>query len=388
MLTATVRDLHACYPGRFVTDVRTSCPDLWLHNPHLTPLSEEDPEVAGRRLPLPAHRPHQHRPVPLPARLHGVPERAAGPADEAHASSAATSTSRDGGDRLVPAGGGREGRGRRVSGSSPPEASSTTPSSGGRPARYQEVVEHFRGPAGLRAGRRGRPPPSPARRASSICAARPRCASSCGSCITREGAISAVSLLMHLAAAVPTPSRACRRAAPASWSPGGREPPHFTAYPHHQYLHTVGALRCCDQGGCWKSRTLPLGDGDPKDEELCVDVVGHAAALHGHDHRGRRDSRGRALLRGRRAPSPLRFGLPGLDPVEHRPVTECRTVKIRDVIAILEAEGWVEVAQVGSHRQFKHPARPGRVTVAGHPSAEIHPKTLRSIERQSGVKLR
>jgi hypothetical protein len=33
-------------------------------------------------------------------------------------------------------------------------------------------------------------------------------------------------------------------------------------------------LRCCDQGGCWKSRTLPIGDGDPKDEELCVDVVG------------------------------------------------------------------------------------------------------------------
>lgn len=34
MLTATVRDLHACYPGRFLTDVRTPCPDLWLHTPH------------------------------------------------------------------------------------------------------------------------------------------------------------------------------------------------------------------------------------------------------------------------------------------------------------------------------------------------------------------
>ena len=42
---------------------------------------------------------------------------------------------------------------------------------------------------------------------------------------------------------------------------GGREPPHFTAYPHHQYIHTVGALRCCDDGGCWKSRTRALGDG-------------------------------------------------------------------------------------------------------------------------------
>ena len=58
---------------------------------------------------------------------------------------------------------------------------------------------------------------------------------------------------------------------------GGREPPHWTAYPHHQFIHTVGALACCDDGGCWKSRTLPLGDGDEKDRpgELCVDVVGN-----------------------------------------------------------------------------------------------------------------
>lgn len=63
-------------------------------------------------------------------------------------------------------------------------------------------------------------------------------------------------------------------------------------------------------------------------------------------------------------------------------------MKIRDVIRALEADGWIQVAQVGSHRQLKHTARAGRVTVAGHPSLEIHPKTLRSIERQSGVKLK
>ena len=38
MLTAAVRDLHRAYPGRFLTDVRTACPGLWEHNPHLTPL--------------------------------------------------------------------------------------------------------------------------------------------------------------------------------------------------------------------------------------------------------------------------------------------------------------------------------------------------------------
>src|SRR6185436_12842646 len=45
MLTAAVRDLHECYPGQFVTDVRTSCPELWENNPYLTALDPRDPAV-------------------------------------------------------------------------------------------------------------------------------------------------------------------------------------------------------------------------------------------------------------------------------------------------------------------------------------------------------
>src|SRR5262249_9276695 len=45
MLTAAIRDLHHAYPGRFLTDVRTSCPALWKHNPHLTPLNKDDTDV-------------------------------------------------------------------------------------------------------------------------------------------------------------------------------------------------------------------------------------------------------------------------------------------------------------------------------------------------------
>ena len=59
----------------------------------------------------------------------------------------------------------------------------------------------------------------------------------------------------------------------------------------------------------------------------------------------------------------------------------------RDVIAALRADGWGEVAQKGSHVQFKHPAKPGRVTVV-HPERDIPKGTLRSIERQAGLKLR
>ncbi|HEX6860549.1 MAG TPA: type II toxin-antitoxin system HicA family toxin [Caulobacteraceae bacterium] len=62
-------------------------------------------------------------------------------------------------------------------------------------------------------------------------------------------------------------------------------------------------------------------------------------------------------------------------------------MRSRDVIAALRAAGWVEVAQKGSHKQFKHPSRPGRVTVP-HPERDLPIGTLRSIERQSGVRLR
>jgi predicted RNA binding protein YcfA (HicA-like mRNA interferase family) len=58
----------------------------------------------------------------------------------------------------------------------------------------------------------------------------------------------------------------------------------------------------------------------------------------------------------------------------------------REIIAALEKAGWVKIAQKGSHVQFKHPERLGRVTVP-HPSRDIPIGTLRSIERQSGLKL-
>lgn len=59
----------------------------------------------------------------------------------------------------------------------------------------------------------------------------------------------------------------------------------------------------------------------------------------------------------------------------------------REVIRRLKAAGWELVATKGSHHQFRHPSCPGRVTVP-HPEKDIPVGTLRSIERQSGLKLR
>ena len=60
--------------------------------------------------------------------------------------------------------------------------------------------------------------------------------------------------------------------------------------------------------------------------------------------------------------------------------------KIRDIIKVVEADGWRAVHQVGSHRQYRHPTKAGKVTIAGHPSMDLAPKTLRSILEQAGLK--
>ena len=58
-------------------------------------------------------------------------------------------------------------------------------------------------------------------------------------------------------------------------------------------------------------------------------------------------------------------------------------MKIRDVIKLIEADGWYVVATRGSHRQYKHPTKPGRVTIAGHPGDELAPGTLNSVMKQA-----
>jgi predicted RNA binding protein YcfA (HicA-like mRNA interferase family) len=61
-------------------------------------------------------------------------------------------------------------------------------------------------------------------------------------------------------------------------------------------------------------------------------------------------------------------------------------MKVREIIRIIEADGWYLVATRGSHRQFRHPSKAGRVTIAGRPSEDLAPGTLNSIFKQAGLK--
>jgi ADP-heptose:LPS heptosyltransferase len=272
MLTAAVRDLHACHPGRFATDVRTSCPDLWLHNPYLTPLAEDDPEVRV----VDCHYPLIHRSNQTPYHfIHGFIEYL-----NDTLGLQVKPTAFKGDVHLSAEEKAWFARVQEAKGEARPF---WLLASGGKHdytikwwdhQRYQAVVDHFAGRIEfVQVGEAHHHHP-PLRGAVDL-----RGQTTLRQLVRlmhhAQGAVSAVSLLMHLAAAVePRPgmpkNRACVVIA------GGREPPHFTAYPHHQFIHTVGALMCCDDGGCWKSRTRPLGDGDEKDlpENLCVDPVG------------------------------------------------------------------------------------------------------------------
>lgn len=61
-------------------------------------------------------------------------------------------------------------------------------------------------------------------------------------------------------------------------------------------------------------------------------------------------------------------------------------MKVREVIQIVERDGWVLSRTKGSHRQYTHPTKPGTVTISGNAGKDVKPGTLNSIKKQAGLK--
>mgnify|MGYP001584726206 FL=1 len=61
-------------------------------------------------------------------------------------------------------------------------------------------------------------------------------------------------------------------------------------------------------------------------------------------------------------------------------------MKVKEIIKLIEEDGWFYIGQTGSHRQFRHPVKKGKVTIAGKLSVDIPPGTLNSILKQAGLK--
>lgn len=83
-----------------------------------------------------------------------------------------------------------------------------------------------------------------------------------------SGVLTPVSFPMVLST-IPTNRDKCLLKRPCVVIAGGREPMTWQAFPSHQYISRCGMLPCCDNGGCWKARTIPIGDKDFKDNSLC-----------------------------------------------------------------------------------------------------------------------
>lgn len=88
-----------------------------------------------------------------------------------------------------------------------------------------------------------------------------------------EGVVAGVSFLNHLAAAMPPKGKSVRKPCVVVW--GGREPSGWCYYTNHQVLHTNGIFTCCDDGGCWKSRTYKINKDVQHNDSLCSNTVSY-----------------------------------------------------------------------------------------------------------------
>lgn len=281
MLTAAVRDLHKAHPFKFITDVDTTAPDIWKHNPYITKLRWKRETHKGNHIIIPqdedadaevieCHYPLvngiKYKPYHF---IHGYAQYL-----ERKLRVKIPITSFKGDIHIS-----KEEKGWISQVQEEPHGLNRNfwiIMAGGKydftckwwdPQRYQAVVDHFLGKIKFVQCGEAHHWHSPLRNVINLI----------GKTNTRQfirlvyhsvGILCPVTFAMHLAAAVPTKqghpeNRACVVVA------GGREPSQWEAYPTHQFIHNCGALPCCQEGGCWKSRCQPVNDGDEKDNDLC-----------------------------------------------------------------------------------------------------------------------
>jgi hypothetical protein len=264
MLTATVRDLHRAHPNQFETFVETSAPPLWENNPFVS--NSNDRRAAARLIDM--HYPliNESNSKPLHF-IHGYTQYLESqlgisiPVSEFKGDIHLSPSERSWENQVVEAFQYRGPYWILIAGGKYDFTAKWW-----SPDYYQQVVDHFKGRIQfVQCGSREHWHPKIQ-----------GCYNLVGKTDQRQfvrlvyhasGVLCPVTFAMHLAAAVPTKNGHLR---PCVVVAGGREPPHWEAYPGHQFLHTVGALPCCATGGCWKSRCQTVGDGDSKDRgDLC-----------------------------------------------------------------------------------------------------------------------
>jgi hypothetical protein len=269
-MSGAIRDLHNSHPGKFITDVDTPCNALFENSPYITKLDKNDPdvEIINTEYPLihesnegQYHFLHGYR-KDLEKQLGVIikagkfkPDIHLSDQEKAWYSQVHEITGKDTKFWIVVSGGKYDFTAKWWN-----------------PHRMQEVVNRFPDITFVQVGQKGHN--HPILKGDNII-------DLIGKTDLRQlvrlmyhadGCICPVTFLMHLAAAVPTkPGKPLER--PCIVLAGAREPTQWEAYPSHRYLSRVGMVTCGDRGGCWRSRCIPIGDGDEKDKNLCHQPV-------------------------------------------------------------------------------------------------------------------
>jgi ADP-heptose:LPS heptosyltransferase len=264
-LTVAVESLHATYPGEYLTDVRTCCPAIWEHNPRITKIADDDPDATKIDMQYPTINQSNQRPVAFVGGyttfLGEQLSRSLVPTvnrPQLYLSMAELTWTNQIKEHVT--------RGRDM-----PFWVVNAGIKGDFTAKqwpvesYQDVVDRTRGRIQwVQIGEKHHDHPT----LTGVIDMR-------GQTDTRQlirlvnhaaGGLGSVTFLQHLCAAFRKPYICLL---------GGREPLPWVQYPLQHTLHSLGLLSCCREGGCWRSRVMPLGDGDPKDKSLCeMPVIG------------------------------------------------------------------------------------------------------------------
>lgn len=260
-MTIAVESLHGTYPGQFLTDVRTPVPDIWLNNPHITPIADDDQDAERIEMHYPqinrsnqtlinfAECYTQFLGEQIKRPLHATVNRPRLYLGDDEASWMTMIQEHWTGGKKTP-------YGIIVAGTKCDYTIKQWPVE-----YYQEVVNRTRGSVQWVQIGETNEKHNHTRLTG--------CISLLGETTHRmlhrlvyhaAVGVGPVTYLMHLCAAFEKPY---------IYLAGGREPVTFINYPKMHTLHTIGALPCCRDNACWRSRVVAVHDGDQKDKSLC-----------------------------------------------------------------------------------------------------------------------
>lgn len=271
MLLYAITSLHQTFPNEYITDVRTSCDEIFYENPIIKKLKEDDPEVEIIEAQYPLIHQSNLRPVKFLTAFNNYLEDKLkikiNPAEDRGFliiteqeknwySGVYEILQKDVPYWIINAGHKQDFTAKAWSFS-----------------RFQELINLFPDVWFVQIGAKHHIHPELKGK---------NLINMVGKTNTRQlirlvynsfGVITPVSFPMHLSYAIPAHPRFDKKNRPCIVIAGGREPVVWEHGPNHQFLHTCGMLKCCERGGCWKSRVVKLNDNSKQDESLCENPI-------------------------------------------------------------------------------------------------------------------